>query len=108
MNKCECKRGVFTLVDCPNESVKVCSTCSRNICEEHISESDTVCTDCFVGKDDEKSERMKRLQKGGSINYLGEAGLGQYYSAYDIKSFDVKTDGFGIDATEEEMDFLDS
>jgi hypothetical protein len=44
LDQCACKRGFFTLRDCGNAATTSCSTCTRRVCEEHLSGA--VCVEC--------------------------------------------------------------
>jgi len=45
LDLCSCKRGFFTLRDCANPAAATCRTCSRRICQQHLSEPD-YCVEC--------------------------------------------------------------
>ena len=45
LDLCSCKRGFFTLRDCANSAVATCQSCSRRICQQHLSGPE-YCVEC--------------------------------------------------------------
>lgn len=54
-NRCACKRGFFTLRDCGNAGVSVCSICARPVCAEHTAQrvDAQVCVECAARQEEE-------------------------------------------------------
>jgi hypothetical protein len=51
LDRCACKRGFFTLRDCGNAATTSCSTCTRRVCTEHVT--DGVCVECAARREEE-------------------------------------------------------
>lgn len=104
---CEAKRGFFTLYDCPKPADETCNKCKRKLCHEHKPLGDSLCLECVAkGKTIKKSEkeevsardhlvnayvyRNKALHDNkGTTIYFGHE-LTSYYSAFDLRSFDIE------------------
>ena len=113
---CEAKRGFFTLYDCGKPATKTCSLCQRSLCGEHFPKQLNCCIECeaesldniaFTTLDDEpeilpeqarplhnlvaayRSRREYLIKEKGKSIYLGQ-NLHQYYTPFDLRSFDTE------------------
>jgi hypothetical protein len=59
LDRCACKKGFFTLRDCPNPATTTCSICTRRVCDEHLAPRiDTkVCVECAARQEEEGTAR---------------------------------------------------
>jgi len=98
MSLCQAKRGFFTLYDCPKESKKQCTTCQRNLCEEHFPNTFSKCVECSAKVKDTSDNVVIRsyqvrhqnlLRKSTSNIYFGDS-LTEYYDQYDLRAFDLE------------------
>jgi hypothetical protein len=66
LDTCACKKGFFTLRDCPNPATTSCSICSRRVCDEHLAPRiDTkVCVECAARQEEEGTARPGQAAAG--------------------------------------------
>ena len=59
LNGCACKRGFFTLRDCPNAATVACDICSRRFCADHLAlrVDAKVCVECAAKQAEEGAVR---------------------------------------------------
>lgn len=123
MKNCQAKRGFFTLYDCGKEDRAVCLTCKRSLCHEHFPEDMKECLECFALKNSfidketpmsrqhlvtayKARQNMLRENKGKTI-FLG-SDLDQFYSQYDLRSFDLELSSIAEMADSPDEIYFDS
>ena len=127
MTSCACKRGIFALRACGNPAATACSSCSRPVCEEHLSQLRVVptCVECVA-----RSEEGKAVPEGPEVDYTrpdyaysyrerfyGTSGYrplytaaayDSYYDSYDVRSFDEDVALPAEAELDTGVDFMDS
>jgi|GEM_PF-3511929 len=129
---CDAKRGFFTLYDCGKSSQAQCSSCQRQLCLEHFPQKLSRCLECeaqaltpapALASEHETAESVPQThldlikayqqrdqlltEHKGSAIYLG-TNLGQYYQAYDLRSFDIELSNISDLADSPDEVFFDS
>jgi len=128
MAKCAVKRGFLILHECKQETSKLCLSCGRPACEEHLVQSDDgkswICVDCHgkTMKDEDVTQdeagRSRAWRYGYRDRYYRSTGYGpyfagtyydSYYDDYDARAFDQELADAG-DLPEDDggADFMDS
>ena len=128
---CDAKRGFFTLYDCGKPSQAQCSSCERQLCFEHFPQKLSRSLECEAQaltpasasehqssaepasethldliKAYQQRDQLLTEHKGSAI-YLG-TNLGQYYQAYDLRSFDIELSNISDLADSPDEVFFDS
>jgi len=128
MNDCQCKSGFFSLRDCGQPSLGVCSVCSRAMCHQHASAESTFtqCRDCWAranqqavgtGQRPPAANRMydddwaysyrNRYYAGYAPIYTGTH-YHHYYDQYDTRSFQARSGEYDDDSDNARAGFGDS
>ena len=104
MKQCQAKRGFFSLYDCPKQGVSTCKRCRRLLCHEHLPQNRKICYECAsqaklktadsysIDKQITDTYRLRTehlKNKDNKTIYFG-TDLGDYYSSYDIRTFDIE------------------
>jgi hypothetical protein len=126
MNDCQCKSGFFSLRDCGQPAVGMCSECKRAMCQQHGSATSTYtqCRDCWARNDQDTdgaqydgnkayndnwaySYRHRYYGNGYSPVYTGSH-YNHYYDRYDARSFNERSSDFDDGSDNARAGFGDS
>lgn len=66
IDQCACKRGFFTLRDCPNQATTACSICTRRVCDEHLAPrvDARVCVECAARQAEQQAPGAAQARPG--------------------------------------------
>jgi hypothetical protein len=106
MIDCQCKSGFFSLRDCGQPSLAVCSECQRAMCHEHSAAESTFtqCRDCWarahqLSDADARRQRDRDYDDNWAYSYRDRyyatsyqpvytgTHYHHYYDRYDTRSF---------------------
>ena len=136
MKDCQCKSGFFSLRDCGQPGLAVCSVCNRAMCHQHsaVESQFTQCRDCWardnqqavggnaqravgsnarpvnrndVYDDDWAYSYRNRYYAGYAPIYTGSH-YHRYYDQYDTRSFSTRSGDFDDDSDAARAGFGDS
>ena len=128
MAKCAIKKGFLILHECKRETSKICPSCGRPACDEHMVMDEAgkswLCVDCHGRKMGEQEISPDNARRGSGWNYgyrdryYRDYGYSpyyygsyydSYYDDYDTRAFDREmTDSGELPEDDGGPDFMDS